>query len=172
VRRMVWLALGLVLVLAGCGGPARKATGPAAPGTPWPLWRVPAFGVALRHPPGWTVAPGYLARRQGRTGFVSLNALQGAGLSARAAAQAQLDQPLDPFGAKPRLEPTRIDGEQAYLILPSADQAAQYQGMAEALVLYPKPQAISGTPYRYLIVTATSRYLQRVVATLKFSQGP
>ncbi len=159
------LAIALLLALGGCG--SRTAHQPKhAP--QWPEWSVPSFGVSLRHPPGWQVATGYLERLQGMDGYVALNALQGSGLTPRAAALSQAQQTLSPFGANPQLRAMRIGGQSGYLILPAQGQAKGAQADAEAIVLYPTPQMISGVPYRYLIVMSTARDLLPIVRTLVF----
>lgn len=150
----------LLLALGGCGASVAVKQKPVPQ---LPVWTVQSFGVSLRHPPGWKPAAGYLQRLQGKNGYVALNALQGSGLTPRAAAQLQAHQALSPFGTKPELRSMRIDGQPAYVIWPS-----QGQTDAAVVVLYPKPQTISGVPYRYLIVTSTTKDLLPIVRSLLF----
>lgn len=165
MRRLGIASLLLTLLLGGCGAPAKHAP-PRRPA--WPLFTSQMFGASLHHPTGWTLRSGYMARLAGKTGYVQLGALQGTGLSPRQAAQAQVTQALQPFGKSPTLTPERIDGESAYLITPSPDQAAQWQKMAEVVVLYPKPREIAGTPYRYLLLSGSQSTLGRIAASLHF----
>jgi hypothetical protein len=155
-------ALVLVALLGGCGS---HGGSPKAQGTAQSTWTSKSFGIALQHPAGWKPAAGYLARLQGRSGFVALNALQGSGLTPRSAAQSQAQQALQPFGAHPRLQSMHVDGQPAYVILPSG---AAPSAQAEAVVLYPKPQTISGVPYRYLVVTSTSKDILPIVRSIRF----
>ena len=154
------LALLLLLALGGCGtaAPSKHARSPHLP-----VWTVASFGVSLQHPAGWHVAAGYLERLQGKTGYVSLSALQGSGLTPRAAAESQAHQALNSFGSAPTLKALKVDGQQAFVIQPSSGGTE-----AAAVVLYPKPQEISGVPYRYLIVTSTAKDIMPIVQTLRF----
>lgn len=152
-----------LVAVGGCGvgGGAHHASAPK-----WPVWTVATFGVSLGHPAGWKAAPGYLKRLQGKSGYVSLNALQGTGLDPRAAAQAQAGQALSPFGAHPQLRAVTVDGQPGYVIMPSGGIRE-----AEAVVLYPTAQTISGVPYRYLIVTAPAAQIMPIVRSVRFLPG-
>ncbi len=165
-KAAVALALLAPLVLSACGGPAvatRKHHG-----LPRPVWTLPAYGVALRHPVGWKPAAGYLERIEGKGGYVAVNALQGSGLTPRAAALGQATQSLAPFGPDPVLRRATVDGQPGYVILPEAGQAGD---VAEAVVLYPKPQTISGVAYRYLVVTSTPQEILPILRGLRFLGG-
>ncbi len=154
------LAFLLLLALGGCGTTAavKQHKAPRLP-----VWTVASFGVSLQHPAGWQAASGYLERLQGKTGYVSLNALQGSGLKPRAAAESQAHQALNSFGSDPALKAVQVDGQPAYVILPSGSQTE-----AAAVILYPKPQEISGVPYRYLIVTSLAKDIMPIVQSLHF----
>ena len=162
----VALALLAPLLLSACGGPAVATRRHSAP--PLPVWTVTAYGVALRHPVGWKPAAGYLERIEGKGGYVAVNALQGSGLTPRAAALGQAAQSLAPFGPNPVLRRTAVDGQPGYVIWPAAGQAGD---VAEAVVLYPKPQTISGVAYRYLIVTSTPQEILPILRGLRFLGG-
>ncbi len=154
------LVLALLLALGGCGA---KVAVKQKPAPHLPVWTVVSFGVSLQHPSGWQIAPGYLERLQGKDGYVALSALQGTGLVPRAAAESQAHQTLNPFGSAPSMKAIQVDGQPGYVILPSGGQTD-----AAAVVLYPKPQTISGVPYRYLIVLSTRKDIMPIVQSLQF----
>ena len=165
-KTRVLLAFAVLLALGGCGSHAVSKKGHVPP---WPAWTVPSFGVTLRHPKGWQPAAGYLERLQGKDGYVALNALQGSGLTPQAAAKSQAQQPLSAFGPNPVLKAMKVDGQPGYLIMPSQARTGGQVNEAEAIVLYPKPETISGVPYRYLVITSTPKDILPIVRSLRFS---
>jgi len=168
VRRTWWLVLLAAALLGGCGHAAAKHSRSVAQAAGQRTYSSQVFGVALKCPHDWQVTSGYMARLQGKEGYLQLGALQGSAMSPLAAAQAQTRQGMAPFGSHPKLTALKLDGEPAYLILPSTDQSAQWQGESEVVVLYPKAQTIAATPYRYLILIADHGHIRSIAATLQF----
>ena len=168
-------ALVLVLALGGCGAvkpaakPASKPKPKPAVASGWVLYTNSQVGVTLRHPQGWQPVQGYLWRIGGKSGYVQLNALSGAGWTARQAVQNEVTQHLHPFGTDPTIAPISAAGQAGYLILPSQNVTIPGAPPAEVVLPYPKAQTIDGTQYHFLIIDATASLIRRIVATLQFA---
>ena len=75
---------------------------------------------------------------------------------------------LQPHGSAPAIETLTIQGQEARLIMPSADQRQDLEGRAALLVRYPAPVTIQGESYEYLVLLADRGHIRGIASTLRF----
>jgi hypothetical protein len=73
---------------------------------------------------------------------------------------------LKPFGEKPTIHLTKVDGQSACLIFPSTDQGAPWY--AAAFLKYPQPVEIEGDRYSILALYADKDYFPGIIRSLHF----
>lgn len=142
-----------------------------APASNWPEHVSERYGVAFRHPSGWTPAPGYDERLEGEDGFVALGAIDGCGRTVDEVAQEEAGQRLHPYGSQPTIEAMQVAGRDARLILPSDDQPADMGGQAAVIVPYPSPRPIDGVSYCYLVIWGDKGHVRQIAGTVRFLIG-
>lgn len=177
---MRWLAF--ALVLASCtAAPLPSATttatptattgavaAPAQTPTPSPLRTAEYvdsdFGVRLAYPAEWSFVYGYGAPRfEGASGFVMLDAALAP--SVEEVCRNAATHTFEPYGSKPRIETLTVDGRDACVVLPSADQPIQRFRSAELAVL--APRLVYGQ-YPVLVVHVDLDHVMEIARSLKF----
>jgi TolB protein len=148
---------------------------PSPPKTPVPAaWKTFASGdyaVTLRYPPGWALDPRYTRpdqeRYTGSDGFFQVSA-SGAD-SIDAAADHEANQLQHPYGSQPTISSLQVDGQEARLVLPSADQPGEMAGQAAVIVASPQPIRLASVSYPYLVLWADQGHVRAIVTTLRFT---
>jgi hypothetical protein len=137
------------------------------PARTWQTHSDATFGISLRHPAGWLPLAGYERRYAGPDGFFQLSAMSGAGWTLDEVADNEAHHKLQPYGSKPRIEPLLVQGREARLVLPSADQPKEMAGQAGLIVDLPGPIQIAGETYRFLILWADVEHIRDMATTLE-----
>jgi len=149
--------------------PASSTPAPAA-GTPttsgWKSYSHPDYNVTLQYPVHWERDPRSDLRFGGADGFLQLSAANADTLDR--AAEAEANHKLRPYGFQPAVTTTRVQDQDARLILPSNDQAPEMKGQAALIVRYPKPVQIAGSSYPYLVLWADKGHVEAIADTLRF----
>ncbi len=136
----------------------------------WQTYTNPDFQVTFQYPAGWQPVPGYEARYGGPDGFFQVSALSGLGLTVAEACELEATHRLQPYGSQPQVGQLRIQGQEACLILPSADQGQEMMEQAALVARYPQTISIAGERYDYFILMADRTHLERIALTLNL--GP
>ena len=139
----------------------------------WVAYSNPVFAVSLEHPADWEPVPGYgdpetgVIKKAGITGFFQINAMDTESIELAASAEAY--HKLQPYGSQPVIESLQIQGQEARLITPSADQPAGMGHQAGLIVRYPQPVNISGTPCRFFVLWADQAHIRALAETIRFT---
>lgn len=114
----------------------------------WKVFASSTYRMSLRYPPHWREGSDP-DRYEGDDGFFSLSAESGGGLlSIDELAREDAYHKLQPYGSRPQIEATRVQGQEARFIFPSADQFAEMRREAALVVRYPREVEIgSGLPH-------------------------
>jgi len=140
----------------------------------WTTFSSVTYAISLEYPADWQPVPGYGdpetdgARYGGINGFFQITAMDSDSIDAAAAAEAE--HKLQPYGSQPKIEALQVQGQEARLILPSDDQPTGMQHQAALIVRYPEPVNITGTPCRYLLLWADWPHIRTVAQTLRFTR--
>ncbi|HUV88905.1 MAG TPA: hypothetical protein VMY80_04570 [Anaerolineae bacterium] len=139
----------------------------------WTTYSNPTFAISLQYPADWQPVPGYGEPETGEirfgaeNGFFHVNAMDAATIDDAAASEA--GHKLQPYGSQPTIENLQIQGQEARLILPSADQPAGMGHQAALIVRYPQPVYITGHTYPYFVLWADQGHIRVIAQTLQFS---
>lgn len=136
----------------------------------------PAFGVSFEHPDHWAVDPeggafeGVPLRFVGGDGYFGIDALAA---SSTVTLENLLDEivirnTLTPYGTRPVIKSTEIDGLEARVVLPSDDQPEEANGEALFLARYPEELQIGDNLFRFFILYAHKDFLEDMLRTLRF----
>jgi hypothetical protein len=145
--------------------PVPSPTVDVAPG--WETYNSERFVVTFRYPPGWQFDPVHGGERYaGEDGYFILDAIgsEGAAIDAVTANQAQ--HHLLPFGSNPTIEQLEVQGQEARLILPSADATMGDQALL--IARYPEPVTILGAAYDHFALYADQAHIHTIAHTLQF----
>jgi len=140
----------------------------------WTTFESSVFAISLQYPADWQPIPGYGSPETGNTrygainGFFQIEAMDSERIDAAAAAEAE--HRLQPYGSQPTIETLQIQGQEARLILPSNDQPMGMQHQAALIVRYPEPVNRSGMPCRYFILWADRPHIRTIGQTLQFAR--
>lgn len=143
------------------------ATALLTPSVVWATYSDPTLGITLRHPADWQPVPGYDRKYAGSDGFFQLSAISSAGATIDQVTEGDAYHKLQPYGSEPTIEPLEVQGQQARLILPSADQPQAMKGQAGLIVHLPQPIEISGHKYDYLILWADQEHIREIAETIE-----
>jgi hypothetical protein len=136
------------------------------------------FKISLRYPDGWQRLEGDPQSGEkfgGPDGFFSTGALGGGGLGLDELARSEADHALQPFGSSPTIEPIEVQGREARLVLPSADQPRllpDEPAWGMLVVAYPRPVFVEETLADYFALYADLDHLGPLAASLTFEEGP
>jgi hypothetical protein len=160
--------------------PATQITpSPATPATPtptphmdhWITYSNPSYAISLQYPSDWQPVPGYDDTRFAAiNGFFHVNAMDADTIDDVAASEA--GHVLQPYGSQPIIENLQVQGREARLIMPSADQPASMNHQAALIVRYPQPVNVSGSTCRYFVLWADYPHIRTIAQTLQFSADP
>jgi hypothetical protein len=186
MKHKTFILLTITLItLAACAGPQPTLAPSPTPlplitPTPTPymdMWTTfsnLAYAISLQYPADWQPVPGYGSPETGETRFAAINgffqigAMDAASIDDVAAAEA--GHRLQPYGSQPTIETLQIQGQEARLILPSADQPAGMHYQAALIVRYPQPVNVVGTPCRYFVLWADWPHIRTIAQTLHFTR--
>ncbi len=141
----------------------------------WQTYSNPYFGITLKYPANWQPVPGYGEPESGEKyagtdGFFMINAMDGESIDSVAAAEAY--HKLQTYGSQPTIESLHVQGQEARLILPSADQPAGMDGQSALIVRYPQPVEIGGHVYPFFVLYADQDHVRAIGETLRFTTTP
>ncbi|THE12809.1 hypothetical protein E1I69_09525 [Bacillus timonensis] len=123
------------------------------------------YRVRFQYPSNWEqVDP---ERYEGADGFFQISAI-GGGDDIHEVCKGEAYHQLMPYGSSPRIYRTRISGQEACLIFPSADQPPEMKRQAAAIVRYSVPVKIDGSTYNYIILWAEEVHLSSIARTIMF----
>ncbi|MEZ4663843.1 MAG: PA14 domain-containing protein [Caldilineaceae bacterium] len=137
--------------------------------TDWRTFRSPRFGVQFEFPASWRPSPDDAERYSGADGFFVLNASGGATLDDFA--DNEISHPLRPYGLNPQVIPLTVDGQDARLILPSANQSSELRQQSALVVQYPEPRQVNGATYEFFVLYTSQPYIRHMADSLKFVEG-
>ena len=126
------------------------------------------YKISLRYPSYWKLNPNYVERYEGKDGFFQVGAIDGENMSIDEVAKNDAFHKLNPYGSDPKIINRTIDGQEARLILPSADQAEEMHNQAGLIVKYPEAVKIGGSAYHYFILWADEAHIEQIGNTLTF----
>jgi TolB protein len=154
------------------GTPTRTPIAPPGGGQ-WTTYLNPYLKVRLDYPAHWLFVPGYGTVETGEKfaaedGFFILGAMGSPGDAIDEVALREAQHELQPYGSEAKVETLVVDGQEARLVLPSADQAAGMMRQALLLVRYPQPVNIAGSPAQFLALYADQDHIQALAQTLQF----
>ncbi|MBN1581018.1 MAG: hypothetical protein JXA89_09975 [Anaerolineae bacterium] len=133
----------------------------------WATFSSSFFAVSLQHPAYWQPVPGEAMRKlAGEDGFFILDAIGNPAATIDDIAQDQAGHKLLPYGSQPTIEPLHVQGQEARLILPSAD--ATMSGQTMLIVRYPHPVQISGVTCEFFALYADQEHVRQIAQTLRF----
>jgi BlaR1 peptidase M56. len=126
------------------------------------------YKISFKYPSYWKLNPNYIERYEGKDGFFQVGAINGENMSIDEVAKNDAFHKLNPYGSDPKIINRTIDGQEARLILPSADQPEEMKNQAGLIVKYPEAVKIDGSLYHYLILWADKSHIEQIGNTLTF----
>ncbi|WP_010677519.1 TolB family protein [Bacillus timonensis] len=123
------------------------------------------YRIQLYYPSNWKQVDA--ERYEGENGFFQISAI-GGGDDIHEVCKGEAYHKLMPYGSSPHVYQTRIRGQEACLIYPSADQPPEMKRQAAAIVKYPTPVQIEGSTYHYFILWADENHLHSIARTITF----
>lgn len=127
------------------------------------------YGISLQYPSGWRSGSDGHTRVEGDDGFFQVSAISGEGRTLNETAEILAAHALQPYGTDPRLSTTSIQGREAALILPSADQGDEWAHEAAMVIKYPEALQFADSIYHYFILTADQDHIEEIGRTVKFT---
>lgn len=148
--------------------PQPTATVMLTPSVAWATYSDPTFGITLQYPADWQRVPEYDRKYASPDGFFQLSAIWSAGATIDQVAEDDAHHKLQPYGSEPTIEASlQVQGREARLILPSADQPEAMKGQTGLIVHLPQPIEISGHKYDYLILWADQEHIREIAETIQ-----
>jgi hypothetical protein len=138
----------------------------------WVAYSNSAFAISLEYPVNWQPVLGYSGAETGETkfagdnGFFAIGAMDVSTIDDAVAIEAEHIQ--QPYGSQPIIESLQIQGQEARLILPSADQSEGMDDQAALIVRYPQPVNVLGVLYHYFVLWADYPHIRTIAQTLQF----
>lgn len=126
------------------------------------------YKISLKYPSYWELNPNYVERYEGKDGFFQVGAIDGENMTIDEVARNDAFHKLNPYGSDPKIINRTIDGQEARLILPSADQPEEMHNQAGLIVKYPEAVKIGGSAYHYFILWADEAHIEQIGNTLTF----
>ena len=106
---------------------------------------------------------------KGIDGFFGIDAIGAAGiLSVEDGARWLASSSLKPYGSKPEISTTTVDGEEAALVLPSDDQPPEKNGEAALVIKYPAPISIASNTFSFFMLYGDKNNIDDIASKLKF----
>jgi hypothetical protein len=145
--------------------PSPSPTVDVAPG--WETYTSEQYQVTFRYPPQWHLDTAHGGEAYtGPDGYFILDAMGSGGAPIDQVTANQAHHHLLPFGTDPTIESLEIQGQEARLILPSADATMGDQSLL--IVRYPQPVVIRSVPYDYFALYADEAHIRTIAETLRF----
>lgn len=139
----------------------------------WTTYSNPAYAISLQYPADWQPVSGYDSPETGETRFEAINGFFQIGAmdtsSIDAAAAAEAEHKLQPYGPQPIIENLIIQGQEARLVLPSDINSAGMYNQAVLIVRYPHPVNVIGTPCRFFVLWADVPHIRTIAQTIIFT---
>jgi TolB protein len=138
------------------------------------LYDNPFFRVTFQYPDHWQHQEGEPQtgeRYGGSDGFFLLGAIDAGDQPLDTVATNEAGHVLRPYGTDPSIESLVVTGQEARLILPSADQSMGPLGQALLIVRFPAPVEIGGHRYPLFTLTADPAHILDLASTLAFTTG-
>jgi TolB protein len=132
------------------------------------IYESPIYKVRLRYPAAWSKEQGYEERYGGEDGFFQVSAVGGQDTAIGDAARTEAYHQLLPYGTQPVIRHAVVQGREARVIWPSADQPSDMKGQAALIVRYPQPVKIGRHVHAFFLLWADSSHLQRIGNLLQF----
>jgi beta-lactamase regulating signal transducer with metallopeptidase domain len=126
------------------------------------------YKISFKYPSYWKLNPNSVERYEGEDGFFQVGAINGESLSIDEVTKNDAFHKLNPYGSDPKIVKRLVDGQEARLILPSADQPEKMKNQAGLIVKYPEAVKINGSLYHYLILWADKTHIDQISNTLTF----
>jgi TolB protein len=125
-----------------------------------------AYPLTVDYPAGWQQVAGDPSPSfEGTDGFFTIGGTASAD-SVDDVCRAQAADSLQPFGTAPTIEALTVDGQEACLILPSADQPAEARGAARLVARL--PYELFSVGYNFLVLDADATHIRPIAASLRF----
>jgi len=140
------------------------------------LYVNPIFQISFSYPSSWKADPSYkltgsiYTAYKGSDGFFSVNAAGNDGLFLDDMVRNEINKATRPYGSNPSIKNIQIDGQEARIIFPSADQPKELNNQAELVVNYPRALSISGINYSLFVLYADKDHVEKIANTLKFDK--
>lgn len=125
------------------------------------------YRITLQYPVHWKEREGYNSRYQGEDGFFQYSAIIGNN-DIDEVANNEAFHKLLPYGSKPTIEITEVDGQPAMLIKPSEDQPEEMDNQGGLIVKYPNSVIISDQEYNYFVLWGDKEHIELIAKTIKF----
>lgn len=137
----------------------------------------PAFGVSFKYPEHWAVDPQGGAFQEvplrfvGGDGYFGIDALAASSTTTfdDLLNQIVIQNPKTPYGTRPIIKSTVIDGFEARVVLPSEDQPKEANNEALFVARYPDELKIGDNLYRFFILYSHKDFLEDILRTLHFN---
>ncbi|WP_407270794.1 LysM peptidoglycan-binding domain-containing protein [Radiobacillus sp. PE A8.2] len=132
------------------------------------------YHVAFRYPSDWQQTSYFPVRYQGESGYFEVKSI----IAARPSNPSQVTSIGDlansyatnqnnPYGKNPTVEQGTINGQSAAIIIPSNDQAEDFNGRSALILQYPRPYPIGDGISHYLLIYTNKQYVKGIASTLK-----
>jgi TolB protein len=171
-RNFLWFCLAVVVIIGiyffvNRIQVAQKPTD--GPVESWSSYASPRFRVKLSYPSHWaSVNAVDTDRYDGYNGFFIVSALGGGYANVDQALLKVVGSQLRPYGTAPTIEHLTVAGQDARLVLPSADQASELNHQAAFIVAYPRPIRYGTEFYLYAVLWADADHIRTIVSTFSF----
>lgn len=127
------------------------------------------YRISFKYPRSWSRNPRYTDKYEGATGFFEVGDFEGTGDTIDEAVNAQINEDYKPYGTNPMVRSVVVDGAQARIIYPSADQSSFFNDRDTAIVVqYPQPLVVDNQTYDYVVIWASRAYVPLIISTFKF----
>jgi hypothetical protein len=142
----------------------------------WSTYSNATYAISLQYPADWEPVPGFEdpdghpIKLAAINGFFHITALEAPNIEE--AAMAEAEHHLQPYGSQPIIENLQIQGQEARLIMPSADQPIDMNFQAALIVRYPQPMTIGGSTYHFFVLWVDQSHIRTIASTLSFGTNP
>lgn len=128
-----------------------------------------AYAVSLRYPPEWQPVGGQqYDRYEGTDGFFAVGAGGGASTTILELVNKEKINAVKAYGSDPSVVKLFVDGQDARLIMPSADQSPNMHGQAVLIARYPKLVTVGADTFYYLVFWADRVNIQDIASSITF----
>ena len=131
-------------------------------------FRSPLYDVTFKYPADWTKNPNYEERYDGPSGFFEVSELESFGRSIDQVTKQEIDIPIKPYGTRPEVISTELDGEPARIIMPSSDQQKVFDREVAIIVKNKRPVSEGSDIYDYTVIWTNRDNLQTILDSFKF----